>query len=101
MTCKDDCLYYTVCSDFRGNICENDLNRFMEYRMNSDGLCDNFKNKAGFEEVKHGGWIREHINGSEEVCRCTVCDEALSFFGFYKAKHCSNCGAKMDGGNAE
>ncbi len=50
MTCKD-CLYYKVCSDFRGNICETDLNRFMEYRGTPDGLCEHFKNKADFVEV--------------------------------------------------
>lgn len=52
---------------------------------------------ADVVEVKHGEWITESKNGSEEVCRCTVCNDLLSFFGFYKAKYCSNCGAKMDG----
>ena len=51
MTCKDDCLYYKVCADFRRNICETDRKRFEEYKMNSDGLCGHFKNKADFVEV--------------------------------------------------
>ena len=44
MTCKD-CIYYEVCADFRRNICDTDRKRFEEYRLNSDGLCDNFKDK--------------------------------------------------------
>lgn len=51
-SCVDDCLYYEVCSDFRGNICDKDLSRFIEYRMTSDGLCEHFKNKADVVEVK-------------------------------------------------
>ena len=50
MTCKD-CLHYEVCADFRRNICEIDQQRFEEYKINSDGLCDNFKNKAYFVEL--------------------------------------------------
>ena len=51
MNCKDDCLYYEVCADFRRNICEADQKRFIEYKMGSDGLCGWFKNKADFVEV--------------------------------------------------
>ena len=50
MTCKD-CLYYEVCINFRNNICITDQERFEEYVINSDGLCDRFKNKADFVEV--------------------------------------------------
>lgn len=50
MTCKD-CLYYEVCADFRRNICETDQKRFEEYRLNSDGLCDNFKDKSRYVEL--------------------------------------------------
>ena len=49
--CVDDCLYYKVCSDFRGNICDKDLARFIDYRMTSDGLCEHFKNKADVVEI--------------------------------------------------
>ena len=50
MTCKD-CIYYEVCADFRRNICETDQKRFEEYRLNSDGLCCNFKDKSRFVEL--------------------------------------------------
>lgn len=58
MTCKD-CLYYEVCADFRRNICETDQKRFEEYKINSDGICDNFKNKANVIELpcKVGDYI--------------------------------------------
>lgn len=45
--CKK-CLHYDVCSDFRRNICETDQNRFKEYRLNSNGVCDNFKSAADY-----------------------------------------------------
>lgn len=50
MTCKD-CIFYEVCFDFRRNICEVDKNRFEEYRVNSDGLCSNFKDKSRFVKL--------------------------------------------------
>ena len=45
--CKK-CLHYDVCSDFRRNICEADQNRFKKYRLNSSGVCDNFKPAAAY-----------------------------------------------------
>lgn len=62
-SCVDDCLYYKVCSDFRGNICERDLYRFMEYRMTSDGLCEHFKNKADVVEVEKVAKILVDVTG--------------------------------------
>lgn len=50
MTCRD-CFHHEVCSDFRRNICEIDQRRFEEYKINSDGLCGDFKNKACFVEL--------------------------------------------------
>ena len=58
--CVDDCLYYKVCSDFQGNICDKDLDRFIDYRMTSDGLCEHFKNKADVVEVETvKAWLYE------------------------------------------
>lgn len=58
MTCKD-CIYYEVCADFRRNICDTDRKRFEEYRLNSDGLCDNFKDKNAVivPPCKVGDWV--------------------------------------------
>lgn len=61
--CKE-CLYYEVCADFRRNICETDQRRFEEYKINSNGICDNFKNKSEVVEVvrcKHCSYRKTHI----------------------------------------
>lgn len=62
--CKE-CLYYEVCADFRRNICETDQKRFEEYRINYNGICDNFKNKADFVEV----------------VRCRDCKHKVNYIG--------------------
>lgn len=51
MTCKENCLHYDVCMDFRRNICETDQRRFEEYKINSDGLCDSFKDKSQYHHI--------------------------------------------------
>ena len=80
MTCKD-CLYYEVCINFRNNICSTDQKRFEEYVVNSDGICDRFKNEADFVEVvrcekcQYGdvSTISKDRNGEEEIaCYCTL-----------------------------
>ena len=54
---------------------------------------------ADVVEVKHGEWIWTE-NGEadyEQFWVCSVCKEK----SYIKTKFCSDCGAKMDGGNAE
>lgn len=60
-------------------------------------MCGHFKNKAGFQEVKHGEWIARtsKINQNDLVYRCSVCGEL--YLRLPKYKYCPNCGAKMDG----
>lgn len=43
--------------------------------------------------VVHGRWIRQ--SGSAFVFKCSACE--FKFAGVAIAKHCPNCGAKMDG----
>ena len=54
---------------------------------------------ADVVEVKHGEWIWTE-NGQEDYEQywvCTVCKEK----SYFKTNFCSDCGAKMDGGNTE
>lgn len=94
-SCKD-CLYYEVCADFRRNICETDQKRFEEYKINSDGLCDNFKNKADFPKVKHGIWLKSLAG----AYFCSNCGRNATY-DFNKNQvlgiACAYCGIKIDG----
>ena len=94
-SCVDDCLYYKVCSDFRGNICERDLYRFLGYRITSDELCEHFKNKADVVEVKRGEW-ELHPDGSGT---CSCCNRTQkSVWDYDNAQNfCGHCGADMRG----
>ena len=51
MTCKDNCLYYEVCQDFKRNICKVCNLRHTEFKINRDGLCDYFKDKSKYIEL--------------------------------------------------
>lgn len=48
------------------------------------------------EPVEHGLWIRQQ--NSAYVFKCSAC--GFVFAGASIAKYCPNCGAKMDGGEA-
>lgn len=63
-TCKD-CLHYQVCADFRRNICEHDRQRFEEYKINPDGLCGNFKNKADVIELPFVAMVEQFIKNGK------------------------------------
>lgn len=81
MTCKD-CIYYEVCADFRRNICDTDRKRFEEYRMNSDGLCDNFKDKNGVivPPCKVGDTVY-HVYKGNTIVNALVADWKKEAFG--------------------
>lgn len=50
------------------------------------------------EPVKHGRWIRTSENVSTtQVQHCSECGHNTN----YDFPYCSNCGAKMDGGEVE
>lgn len=89
-SCKE-CLHYEVCADFRRNICETDQRRFEEYKINSDGLCENFKNKADFQEVKRVKRIPMEL--LHDKFKCPECGNKDIV---YTDKYCSECGAKFD-----
>ena len=95
MTCKE-CLHYEVCADFRRNICETDQKRFEEYKINSNGICDNFKNKSDYAKVKRGKWIQTNDDNKK---RCSNCDviHLIAQYPNGQANYCPNCSAKMTG----
>lgn len=78
-------------------ICEGQLNTFMECIIRT-----NTQPTADVVEVKHGEWMVRQ-SGKYWHYDCPFCDD-----GFLTESnmtpppnYCQNCGAKMDGGNAE
>ena len=60
--------------------------------------CKDFKNKADFQEVKHGEWKR--FGDNSKTCTCSNCNITQTV-NVYNDKvmfeYCPYCGAKMDG----
>ena len=50
---------------------------------------------ADVVEVKHGEWLYSRVHN---ILHCSECGEIPDCF---EPPYCPNCGAKMDGGNAE
>lgn len=55
------------------------------------------------QEVKHGKWMLEREPNGKPYCyHCSVCDNDYHFIGIkVQYRYCPNCGAKMDGGEAD
>ena len=90
MTCRDcfkfsDCMEWESTKYYGLDACCN----------NVESVCEDFKNKADFVEVKHGYWITRKSIHKEEFYVCSACASATDDIWRY----CPNCGAKMDGGN--
>ena len=91
--CKEDCLHYNVCYKKPIHAVDTDLDIM--------GGCSDFKNKADFQEVKHGYNIQAD---TPSLFRCSVCDwsDNDTYTGDTATyNYCPNCGAKMDGGKNE
>lgn len=62
---------------------------------------------ANVVEVKHGEWVFSRKEwGSSDYSqdvyyKCSICGKEYEEFDIDEAKHCPECGAKMDGGDAE
>lgn len=55
---------------------------------------------ADVEEVKHGKWlVIGKTKGRSNILQCSACGKVRKGVG--KSAYCRDCGAKMDGGNAE
>lgn len=86
-TCKD-CICYDI-------LCQHTL------QEDELKLCESFKNKAEYAEVKHGKWIYNTDDFSPKM-RCSVCGynkPLVAGVGIEQEPndYCNKCGAKMDG----
>lgn len=86
MTCKD-CIHYEVCIDYT-TLKESD---FAQNFNETEKLCDHFKNKADFVEVRHGEWV-EGDYGETIKLACSSCGAPFE----YRTTFCPDCGAKME-----
>lgn len=77
VTCKD-CLHFEVCA----------------YCVNVLPICDSFKDRNKYEEIKHGRWI-VHNKGQNNWVECSECNTVGSPFW----KRCPVCERKMEGEN--
>ncbi len=71
------CIHFPVCSRLMGGM---NLER-----------CEDFRNSANAEEVRHGHWIK--ITCYPMGYKCSEC----GYIKRYSKPYCEICGAKMDG----
>jgi len=83
MTCKD-CLSENVCamSPIREKYSD----------VNIEKICELFKNKADFVEVKHAKWLKKR-----NMYECSICSNTIFANGISGFNYCHGCGARMDG----
>lgn len=62
--------------------------------------CRFFKNKADFQEVKHGEWVYNLTYYESDECNCSLCGQLMTTAKGVRMNYCPNCGAKMDGGKS-
>ena len=80
-TCED-CICYEI-------LCQHTL------QDDELKLCDSFKNKADYEEVKHGEWKKcQKLYGVGYEYVCSVCEKGIRQYEGQPI--CSECSAKMD-----
>ena len=93
-TCKD-CLHENTCQMWA-------VYHEAVFRWNEDVLCDFFKDKSQYAEVKRGKWI-EHaeedvrLDYLDVFYECSVCGRSC----MGKLNYCPNCGADMRGNKCE
>lgn len=101
-----DCIHFESCSVWN--------EKFIALRIKRQSVCEHFKNKADFVEVKHGHFIRNernipkmkefHINGyalsMNEKSIFYTCSCCGSWCGLHQ-NYCSECGAEMCGKDDE
>ena len=95
MTHCEKCIHYDMCKEEHDNLDGTVLSFFPH---NSD--CHFFKNKADFEEVKHGEWYQHNKKEHGDTCfYCSVCEKmALSdCLEWELTNYCPHCGADMRG----
>ena len=98
--CKN-CIHYQMCVDtFRKAKQDGDILLIEEeaYFADANG-CDFYADKRIYRKQSEGEWIfnRGRCYG-EPAYYCSNCSEGASEYGM--DKFCSNCGAKMKGGES-
>lgn len=102
MTCNN-CIHGEMCAK-RNKMVQIDEHTWDEYELtyNVENLCEHFKNKTDYAEVKHGRWqseMRERCDWKGRKQQyyqpnsCSVCHEAV----VERTPYCPWCGAQMDG----
>jgi len=91
--CKEECLYFEVCNSWHKELKEEGLImcEFVQHK------CKDFKNKADFQELKHGEWEYVCEYKHKKYYRCSVCRHSYSIYE--NTQYCQHCGAKMEGVN--
>lgn len=82
-TCKNDCVHSPVC--------RLPFNK-SKTQLNCVEVCNHFKNKADFVEVKHGEWENFEI---PHMMRCSECGVSDLDIHRTKFSFCPYCGADM------
>lgn len=86
-TCKD-CLHVDVCN----SRCPDPNNERL--------ICDNFKDRSQFVELKHAEWDEHEDMYGDPVYCCSNCREKYFLEEWTPIEnryfYCPNCGAKMD-----
>ena len=85
MSCKN-CIHYEKCHSINLDFADS---------VDPNHICQFFKNKFDFAEVKHAHWVlNKHQAADEKSYCCSLCAEGGSDFGF--DAYCNACGAKME-----
>ena len=81
-TCKD-CIHFDICRK---------IETLTKFSGDNEAYCEAFKNKANYEEVKHGRWVYEKTHQGMKY----VCSECSEIPECFEPNYCPNCGARMD-----
>jgi rRNA maturation endonuclease Nob1 len=88
VTCND-CIHQELCDVYsRAGV--------TDVPADDISICELFKNKADFVEVRCGKWIAKPNPWVKSCYVCSICDTQISFLGS-KPKFCPHCGADMRG----
>lgn len=95
--CKD-CVCYEPCGkqDKLVQVDDHTWDNYIELD-DVEKHCPHFKNKADFQEVKHGHWCNVYMDGpSSFVGTCSECQRTNDIPPPEQARYCISCGAIMD-----
>ena len=93
MTCKD-CVHYELCFDY------THLKYSESLPENREDICNHFKNKADFVEVRRGEWyVDDFPKQGKKFIICSECRSVIDCNATYVDENeydfCPYCGADM------